>query len=145
MREINNAFESLRRVLPEALEIEAASATMTKITTLRLAANYIRALSNVLQEGAGAALCSLPAAAHHHHRLFDLFSPSHASSTASCGSLSSSTGSDLDDLLSEDSCSLLGDSLDVFHDIPSLPDSDHLDLLLEADKVLFPLPTELCN
>lgn len=148
MLEINNAFESLRRVLPDAVEVEAASASMTKITTLRLAADYIRALSGVLQEAGGAALCSLPASphhhTHHHHHLLDLFSASHTASS-SRGSLSSSTCSDLDDLLSDDSCSLIGDSLDVFHDIPSLPGGDPLDLLLEADKGLFPLPPELCN
>lgn len=147
MLEINNAFESLRRVLPDAIEVEAASATMTKITTLRLAADYIKALSGVLQEAGGAALCSLPTPPHHHnhHPLLDLFSAGHTAASAARGSLSSSTCSDLDDLLSDDSCSLIGDSLDVFHDIPSLPGGDPLDLLLEADKGLFPLPPELCN
>ncbi|KAG7160366.1 achaete-scute complex protein T4-like [Homarus americanus] len=50
MREINNAFESLRKVLPDAVEVHAASATITKIMTLRLAVEYIRALSDVLED-----------------------------------------------------------------------------------------------
>ena len=148
MQEINNAFESLRRVLPEELEVEAASSNKTKITTLRLAANYIRALSGVLQEEGSEALCSLQctasspllrvAPAPPHHLLDYFYPPSHVD--ASRGSLSSSSCSDLDDLLSDDSCSLLEDNFDVFHDIPSLPGGDPLDLLLEAEKGLLPLP-----
>ncbi|XP_045610248.1 helix-loop-helix protein ngn-1-like [Procambarus clarkii] len=59
MKEINNAFESLRKVLPDALEIQATSSSMTKITTLRLAVDYIRALSHVLQETGDPELCSI--------------------------------------------------------------------------------------
>lgn len=50
MREINNAFESLRKVLPEAMEFQTSSSSMTKITTLRLAVSYIRALTEVLED-----------------------------------------------------------------------------------------------
>lgn len=50
MKEINNAFETLRKVLPDAEEIQPTSCSMTKITTLRLAVNYIRALSEVLAD-----------------------------------------------------------------------------------------------
>ncbi|XP_045130986.1 neurogenin-1-like [Portunus trituberculatus] len=158
MREINNAFESLRRVLPDKLEMEAASSSMTKITTLRLAADYIRALNDVLQEEGGEALCSLqcsaqntllrvaPTQPRHHLLPLDCFSPAtHMSASASRGSLSTSSCSDLEDLLSDDSCSLLDDNFDVFHDIPILPGGDPLDLLLEAEKGLLPLPQELCN
>ncbi|KAK8749576.1 hypothetical protein OTU49_015440 [Cherax quadricarinatus] len=59
MKEINNAFESLRKVLPDALEVQANSSSMTKITTLRLAVDYIRALSHVLQETGDEDLCSI--------------------------------------------------------------------------------------
>ncbi|KAK7081503.1 hypothetical protein SK128_018543 [Halocaridina rubra] len=48
MRAINTAFESLRKVLPDALEVDSHSSTMTKITTLRLAVDYIQALTDVL-------------------------------------------------------------------------------------------------
>ncbi|XP_042208709.1 helix-loop-helix protein delilah-like [Homarus americanus] len=51
MKEINNAFESLRKVLPDVMEVEAASSSLTKITTLRLAVNYIRTLSHLLEGG----------------------------------------------------------------------------------------------
>ncbi|XP_066982400.1 neurogenic differentiation factor 2-like [Macrobrachium rosenbergii] len=59
MKEINNAFETLRKVLPDAMEIQATSCTMTKITTLRLAVNYIRALSEVLADDNEVDLCSI--------------------------------------------------------------------------------------
>ncbi|XP_050727484.1 helix-loop-helix protein delilah-like [Eriocheir sinensis] len=52
MRKINTAFDSLRNILPSALAVKPAStsSTLTKITTLRLAVSYIRALSKVLEE-----------------------------------------------------------------------------------------------
>lgn len=52
MRKINNAFDSLRNILPSTLAVKPAStsSSLTKITTLRLAVNYIRALSKVLRE-----------------------------------------------------------------------------------------------
>lgn len=59
MREINNAFESLRKVLPDAMEVQHNSSTMTKITTLRLAVSYIRALSEVLEDEGNGDLCAL--------------------------------------------------------------------------------------
>lgn len=56
MKEINDAFEALRRTLPDFCSSRRATATattaaMTKIATLRLAVRYIRALSHILQEG----------------------------------------------------------------------------------------------
>ncbi|XP_068232380.1 neurogenic differentiation factor 2-like [Palaemon carinicauda] len=59
MKEINNAFETLRKVLPDAMDIQPTSCTMTKITTLRLAVNYIRALSEVLADDNDVDLCSI--------------------------------------------------------------------------------------
>ncbi|XP_068221437.1 neurogenic differentiation factor 2-like [Palaemon carinicauda] len=50
MREINDAFESLRKTLPHFCTRRATS-TMTKITTLKLAVNYIRTLSHILEDG----------------------------------------------------------------------------------------------
>lgn len=82
MREINNAFESLRRVLPEAAEVQASSTSaITKIMTLRLAVEYIKALSFVLEDdtdqpfgplGGSLHPClhhSLPLSLHHHKTL----------------------------------------------------------------------------
>lgn len=48
MKEINNAFDTLRKALPDTIEVPTTQSSMTKITTLRLAVNYIRALSEVL-------------------------------------------------------------------------------------------------
>lgn len=45
MEDINSAFEVLKSVLPN---IEEGGSKMTKITTLRLAMNYISALKNIL-------------------------------------------------------------------------------------------------
>ena len=81
MREINNAFESLRRVLPEAEEVQASSTSaFTKIMTLRLAVEYIKALSIVLEDDTDqpfgplsgslhSCLHSLPLSLHHHKAL----------------------------------------------------------------------------
>ncbi|CAL4158697.1 unnamed protein product [Meganyctiphanes norvegica] len=51
MKAVNVAFESLRRVLPESVEQQQGvpANTTTKITTLRLAVNYIQALTKVLE------------------------------------------------------------------------------------------------
>jgi len=47
MREINEAFEALRRAVPH-LAVDAHNEKLTKITTLRLAMKYISALSGLL-------------------------------------------------------------------------------------------------
>ncbi|RZC38752.1 HLH domain containing protein [Asbolus verrucosus] len=48
MREINQAFEALRRAVPQMSVAHQANEKLTKITTLRLAMKYISALSAVL-------------------------------------------------------------------------------------------------
>ncbi|XP_056648367.1 helix-loop-helix protein delilah-like [Diorhabda carinulata] len=50
MREINQAFETLRRIIPhmQATHIPGANEKLTKITTLRLAMKYISTLSAAL-------------------------------------------------------------------------------------------------
>lgn len=51
MREINEAFEALRRAIPHlTLRCDNPNEKLTKISTLRLAMKYIKALSNVLHE-----------------------------------------------------------------------------------------------
>lgn len=51
MREINEAFEALRRVIPHlSTATDSHNEKLTKITTLRLAMKYITALNQVLQE-----------------------------------------------------------------------------------------------
>ncbi|GIY01421.1 BHLH domain-containing protein [Caerostris darwini] len=51
MQEINDAFETLRKVVPQFPCKEGAdNAKLTKITTLRLAVNYIAALSQILKQ-----------------------------------------------------------------------------------------------
>lgn len=51
MREINEAFETLRRVIPHlSTASDSQNEKLTKITTLRLAMKYITALNKVLQE-----------------------------------------------------------------------------------------------
>ncbi|XP_045606542.1 helix-loop-helix protein delilah [Procambarus clarkii] len=191
MKEINNAFESLRKVLPDVVEVEAASSSMTKITTLRLAVNYIRALSHVLEDESVDDISSLqsslecsfqnslqqslersfcktiaPQEASVNSFRYEHFTPpfsqqfllqasqfssyysnSNHSSTISSpstvrGSLDSA--SDLEDLLSDDSC-LLEDNLDVFHDIPTFSIPDPFDILLGAEKDTLVFTTELCS
>lgn len=53
MREINTAFEALRKAVPHwssPVEANAANEKLTKITTLRLAMKYISALSSALRD-----------------------------------------------------------------------------------------------
>nr|XP_053634355.1 helix-loop-helix protein delilah-like [Cherax quadricarinatus] len=178
MKEINNAFESLRKVLPDVMEVEAASPSMTKITTLRLAVNYIRALTHVLQDEGDNDMCSLESSLHcsfqdslqlvgeggdvsvttftYQHstppftqqylpqvsHLSSYYSTSsHISSSPSTLRGSLGSASDLEDLLSDDSC-LLEDNLEVFHDISV---ADPFDILLaeERDSLIF--TTEICS
>lgn len=50
MQDMNEAFDKLQQVVPSlGCEEEEADGKLTKITTLRLAINYINALSTVLQ------------------------------------------------------------------------------------------------
>ncbi|EFA01977.1 transcription factor atoh7 [Tribolium castaneum] len=53
MREINQAFETLRRVIPhvQATQVPGSNEKLTKITTLRLAMKYIADLSAALNAG----------------------------------------------------------------------------------------------
>lgn len=53
MQEINDAFERLKSMVP-GVPNEDDSKQLTKITTLRLAMNYINALSRVLAEAESA-------------------------------------------------------------------------------------------
>ena len=158
MKEINDAFETLRRVLPDFCSRRAAAA-MTKITTLKLAVSYIRALSHILEDGHpgditffdGLNLADISMSKPLHqpstHTHLVHYSghrtpggtefPSPAASAAACPtlprtSLGSSSSSDLSDLLSDDSC-VFEDNLDAFDDIPALPEVDPFALLLTPD------------
>lgn len=69
MREINQAFEELRKAVPPQLNapvpvavVNAANEKLTKITTLRLAMKYISSLSAVLSDdgSTSSSPCSMP-------------------------------------------------------------------------------------
>ncbi|XP_066982432.1 helix-loop-helix protein delilah-like [Macrobrachium rosenbergii] len=148
MKEINKAFETLRRILPAFCSRRAAS-SMTKITTLKLAVSYIRALSRILEDGHpsditffdGLSLEEVSVSRHgpftnthfgvnHHHSLIG-----HSSGTSMTQvTLRPSSGSygDLEDLLPDDSC-VLEDSFIAFDDIQTLPEMDALSLLMVQD------------
>ncbi|CAG0880449.1 unnamed protein product [Cyprideis torosa] len=51
MKEINDAFDALRKAIPCFPPVFRNSGSLTKITTLRLAINYIKALSELLHNG----------------------------------------------------------------------------------------------
>ncbi|XP_042208661.1 neurogenin-2-like [Homarus americanus] len=155
MKEINDAFETLRRILPDFCSRRAAAA-MTKITTLRLAVSYIRALSHILQDGhpgdisffddlhfedvpiSGSQLTSISGMngsqpqTHLVEKCLTISPlPSTSFSPISC---SLSTSSDLSDLLSDDSCCVFEDNLHAFDDIPALPEAaDPFSLILAPD------------
>ena len=87
MREINAAFETLRRAVPHISSSShrnqhdnSGSEKLTKITTLRLAMKYIAALSQALQQPENFIPTLLPPSSNN-------------SSSASCGSSISSSGS----------------------------------------------------
>lgn len=50
MREINQAFENLRNVLPAAADCRNDDSAVAKMTTIRLALRYITALTHLLEE-----------------------------------------------------------------------------------------------
>ncbi|XP_076057369.1 uncharacterized protein LOC143034911 [Oratosquilla oratoria] len=155
MKEINTAFETLRKALPDAGPQPTAS-SMTKITTLRLAVNYIKALSNILEDGHASDICSFQslcpsallqgldqehivnvangaladAACVMNSGLHSTESNNTNDCTGHRGSLSSA--SDIGEFFSENS-GLLEDEFDSFPDIPVLPESDPFDILLESD------------
>lgn len=118
MREINEAFEALRRAVPH-LAVDAHNEKLTKITTLRLAMKYISALSGLLTATPTTAAAagggqSSPAAAFGTLGTTTAPSPSPSSSSvppdlAALGCcLSPSTSDDVDSLLSEYATDLLG-------------------------------------
>lgn len=138
MKEINQAFETLRRAIPPTAASYAsspspssgssscgsstASEKLTKITTLRLAMDYIESLSRALE---------------HDTFLVPDDDPYGGLFTSDRGSLSSlgsiSSGGDL-----------LSDDLDSFDDIPNIPsasvdDDDDMafDIFLDSDHATF--------
>lgn len=125
MREINAAFETLRRAVPQLPTPSAAVVAargcekLTKITTLRLAMNYIEALTQILRDKN-----SMP-------------EPLPCVSTSAL-SFCESSGSELgeyatcSDLLSDDASTLAGDPIDTFDDIIGVG-GDGFDMLLESD------------
>jgi bHLH factor len=60
MREINVAFETLRRAVPHTAASACASEKLTKITTLRLAMKYIAALSQAVRDSQELECCESP-------------------------------------------------------------------------------------
>ncbi|XP_071526020.1 uncharacterized protein [Panulirus ornatus] len=153
MKEINEAFETLRRILPDFCSRRAAAA-MTKITTLRLAVNYIRALSHILENGhpgdiffedlhiedASMDSCRVTSVAGcgnfqpQPHTSEKTFATSPLSPTTfSPVSCSLSSSGDLSDLLSDDSCCVFEDNLNAFDDIPALPEADPFAFMLASD------------
>ena len=192
MKEINEAFETLRRILPDFCSSRAAAASaMTKITTLKVAVSYIRALSHILENGRMPGDITFLEDIHLDHEIpgthnpqpsvacgenshnqllqthtseespsmsplsscFPSFSSSPSSSTSTSSSsfsysspssyppishlrCSFGSSSDLSDLLSDDSCCVLEDNLDLFDDIPPLPEVDPFALLLTPDEAM---------
>ena len=154
MKEINAAFETLRKAIPQTLQLYSGSPSpcnssgssssssssssnhekWTKITTLRLAMDYIETLTQVLdcpanltaqefQDNANTLLASAHFALDHRA----------SSLSSSLGSSSSDLGDYCTgDLLSEASSSL-GDPLDSFDDIPNIGMGDPFDIFLESD------------
>lgn len=71
MQEINDAFEHLRKVVPQFPTKNGMDNTkLTKITTLRLAVNYIAALTQILKQADAANTATVP-----NERVLEAFTP----------------------------------------------------------------------
>lgn len=83
-QEINDAFQELRRVIPEIPEessfIGDGKSNLTKITTLRLAVNYIAALSQILKDTDPENQQPQQLDQHHHHHHQQEMISSHSNS-----------------------------------------------------------------
>lgn len=95
MREINSAFENLRKCVPLSISNGTPTPTnnekLTKITTLRLAMKYIRTLNEVLCSPFGEHNFLLSHVTNNNNNDTNFMTNNNSSS--SCSSLSSSTGS----------------------------------------------------
>ncbi|MCL4161553.1 UNVERIFIED_CONTAM: hypothetical protein GTU68_013474 [Idotea baltica] len=132
MKEINEAFSTLRGILPSFTARRSSTSGMTKITTLKLATSYIQALSDVLSD-VEAPPGSAPFKALPKTSSSSPFLDEHHQSYGYPGSRASlSSSSEIGDLLSDDSCVFEG-NLDAFDDIPALPEQDPFALLLAGD------------
>ncbi|XP_068232325.1 class A basic helix-loop-helix protein 15-like [Palaemon carinicauda] len=132
MKEINNAFETLRRILPDFCRRREAS-SMTKITTLKLAVSYIRTLSHILEGGRPSDISFLdgfhleePSVCSPDPANQRYFKPDHL--RTSPGSVS-----DLSDLLPDEESCDFDDNLSAFDDIQALPEMDAFSLLMVKD------------
>lgn len=118
MQEINDAFEHLRKVVPNfPTKTGMDNTKLTKITTLRLAVNYIAALTQILKQADAA-----NTAAASDERLVDSFTPQQQSI--------------IDNI---DTIDLLGVGLGP---IEGLLD-DSFDLILESDGDSLPLSDDI--
>ncbi|KAF0307806.1 Helix-loop-helix protein delilah [Amphibalanus amphitrite] len=119
MKDINSAFELLERSIPD-LSLRTHAEKVTKITVLRLAINYIKAMTAMLDSDAESAACDSPCG------------PSSVGSSPSSGSSEWSSGSDLPDPL---------DNIEGLTDfqLPGGIDmlSDMLDLKNDSDGIDF--------
>ena len=143
MKEINQAFETLRRILPDVCchrRSQVSAGVMTKITTLRHAVNYIRSLSRLLQASPPHPYTTDESFLSHSFRPNSFLSSTSSSntfspSTSSPGRYSSEPDDDLTELLLSGSYSEFEDDFDAFQDIPSLPEADLTLLLVPEDSL----------
>ncbi|XP_021001063.1 neurogenic differentiation factor 1-like [Parasteatoda tepidariorum] len=116
MQEINDGFEKLRKVVPQFPTKPGHDNTkLTKITTLRLAVNYIAALTQILVQADAAGSGTAP-----NDRLVDNVMHQHSSIDAI------------------DSTDLLGAGLGAVYDCTEFLD-DSFDLILKSDGDSLPL------
>lgn len=121
MQEINEAFEHLRKVVPQFPTKNGLDNTkLTKITTLRLAVNYIAALTQILKQADSASAATIP-----NERIQENFTPEQYSI--------------IDNL---DAADLLGAGLGPVEDCTGLLD-DSFDLILESDGDSLPLSDDI--
>jgi hypothetical protein len=138
MREINAAFETLRRAvpqMPQSVQMQQAAQQasssgrgngekLTKITTLRLAMNYIQALTRILREQE-----QPPDVLQSTSTCVPGFSSFLGESTnAAC------SANDLSDYLVHDACTgAAACTIDAFDDLMVGVSADSFDMLLESD------------
>ncbi|MCL4165156.1 UNVERIFIED_CONTAM: hypothetical protein GTU68_045793 [Idotea baltica] len=123
MREINTAFSTLRGILPPLSNRRTSQVSMTKIRTLRLAASYIQALSDLLEETEGGLDVNLQ---HYSDSLLQKIQASSSNFHSSCNYKSKRTSKTF---------SPNNDTKDEFDDFDDLDDLDSDEKFFQFERI----------
>lgn len=141
MKEINDAFATLRGILP-SFSSRRTSTGMTKITTLKLATSYIQALSDVLREVNEQDSSPTIQTVHTNSNTINnntkiiSYSEMDKRTDIFCyqdyREHTTNNNKDIGDLFTDETVVFDG-ALNAFDDIPTLPETDTFSLLLSGE------------